>query len=101
MLFAVNILCAREILKEFHFRLNKPFEISIRWLGSLTFPLYLVHFPALALFSSISPWSRGSTTHVIFISALTFFLVILVTPVADKLKKIIREKINESSTTPK
>ncbi len=93
VLFAINILCAREISKGFNFRSNKQFEISVRWLGSLTFPLYLIHFPALALFSSISPWSRNSTEHVIFISVLTFLLVFLITPVSDKFKYMIREKL--------
>lgn len=48
LIFAINIICIREILKHINIEVNKNAMFCIRWLGQLTFPLYLVHFPALA-----------------------------------------------------
>lgn len=91
--FAVNMICARELLRDFKFSNNKKIEILIRWLGSLTFPLYLIHFPALALFSSFSPWGNETVANATFISLLTFLVVIIVTPISDILKVQIKKKI--------
>ena len=65
----------------------------IRWLGSLTFPLYLFQFPALCLFAAISPWDDASMRRVVFISVLTFFVVVVLTPVCENLKGVIRRKM--------
>jgi len=91
--FAVNLLCAKEILMKFDFKLNAKFELLIRWLGSLTFPLYLIHFPALALFSSISPYSNNTASNALFISLLTLSLVIIATPITDRLKIKMKQKL--------
>ena len=88
--FALNVVCAREILRDVGFLAGGRIESLIRWLGSLTFPLYLIHFPALALFSSISPWSNESVGNVLFIGLLTFALVIFVAPFCDRLKNAMK-----------
>lgn len=91
LFFAVNIICAREILSGIKIVNIKKTESLIRWLGSLTFPLYLIHFPSIALFASISPFEAESASNAAFVSALTFSLVIIATPVCDKLKCKIKD----------
>ncbi|MCE7600597.1 acyltransferase family protein [Vibrio fluvialis] len=91
--FAINLICAREILSSFQLSIGKKVERMIRWLGGLTFPLYLIHFPALAFFASISPWESNSAMHVVFISLSTIFLVIAFTPTTDRLKHIIKKNV--------
>lgn len=91
--FSLHLFCAREIFKNLEPGFKGNLESSIRWLGSLTFPLYLIHFPALALFASISPWSRTSLVNALFISILTFIIVIISTTLSDKLKHTIKSKL--------
>ena len=93
LFFAVNILCVREILKGTGLKNNRNIERLIRWLGALTFPLYLIHFPVLAFFASISPWAKETWSNVVFISIFTFFLVIIITPISDIFKVKIKKKL--------
>jgi peptidoglycan/LPS O-acetylase OafA/YrhL len=89
--FAAHLVSARVLLAEG----LKPIDrlrSAIRWLGSLTFPLYMFHYPALCLFSAISPWGETSVYRAVFVSAMTGALVIVVTPVCDNLKTNIRKK---------
>lgn len=92
--FAINLICAREILSSFQLSIGQKVERMIRWLGGLTFPLYLIHFPALAFFASISPWESNSALHVVFISSSTILLVIVFTPITDRLKHIMKKNIS-------
>ncbi|MEP7155206.1 MAG: acyltransferase [Betaproteobacteria bacterium] len=62
----------------------------VRWLGSLTFPLYCIHVPAICLLAAISPWSHASMTHLFFISVVTALLVIAITPLCEAVKKLLR-----------
>jgi peptidoglycan/LPS O-acetylase OafA/YrhL len=91
LFFALNIICIREILKDVSFKNSIKIEKTIRWLGSLTFPLYLIHFPALALFASISPWDNQSVSNAVFITLSTFLVVIMVTPISDRFKIKIKD----------
>jgi peptidoglycan/LPS O-acetylase OafA/YrhL len=89
--FAVHLISARALLSS-GFRPLDRLQSTIRWLGSLTFPLYLFHYPVLCLFVAISPWGDTSVERVVFVSALTALIVIALTPVCGKLKKDIRKK---------
>lgn len=91
LFFSINLMCVREILKITYFKINKNIEVTIRWLGSLTFPLYLIHYPALALFASISPWAKDSINNVVFISLLTFIVIVIATPISDSFKRKIKK----------
>jgi peptidoglycan/LPS O-acetylase OafA/YrhL len=88
--FAAHLISARALMaKE-----CKPIvrlRPAIRWLGSLTFPLYVFHYPALCLFSSICPWGDTSIKRAIFVSMMTALLVIMLTPLCDQLKITIRK----------
>lgn len=66
----------------------------IRWLGSITFPLYCIHYPALCFFRAVSPWSPSSLSNMLFISISTLIIVILITPGCEYLKYSIRNKLN-------
>lgn len=91
LFFSINLICVREILKDTLFKLNKKIEVLIRWLGSLTFPLYLIHYPTLAIFASISPWGNETIDNVAFISISTLVVIIIATPISNSLKRKIKE----------
>jgi peptidoglycan/LPS O-acetylase OafA/YrhL len=93
LFFSVNLICAREMVKTKISKVNKNTKSFIRWLGQLTFPLYLLHFPALAFFASLSPWSNETLSHVFFISLFTFLLAIAVTPLSNKFKNYLKNSL--------
>ncbi len=93
LFFAINIICTREILKDINVEANKHAKSFIRWLGSLTFPLYIVHYPVLALFASISPWGNETVSHLIFISLFTFLIAIIVLSISDIFRNKIKNRL--------
>jgi peptidoglycan/LPS O-acetylase OafA/YrhL len=91
---AIHLVCARSLLGDApQQRSPHAAERMVRWLGSLTFPLYLIHFPALAFFTAISPWRIDTLPHALFITAATFTLVIVLTPWTDALKYALRKRL--------
>lgn len=65
-----------------------------RWLGSMTFPLYLVHFPMLPFFAAALPLQKASATQAVAIAACTFLAVAAITPVCDWLKAQLRSALS-------
>jgi peptidoglycan/LPS O-acetylase OafA/YrhL len=89
--FSINLLCARNLLASVQIRDRS--RAVVRWLGSLTFPLYCIHFPVLCFLAAISPCARSSAANLIFIGGCTFALVVVATPACDALKEIIRARV--------
>lgn len=89
--FAWHLLCARGLLSAGFAPMDR-LQSGIRWLGSLTFPLYLFHYPALCFFSTISPWPATSPWRVLFVATLSAALAIVLTPLCDRLKTSIRKR---------
>lgn len=58
--------------------LLRPFGGLIRWLGSLTFALYLFHQPLLSVFTVYSLHVPPSTAKIISLAAATFLIVVTV-----------------------
>jgi peptidoglycan/LPS O-acetylase OafA/YrhL len=91
--FAVNLVCARSLLHlggaERFARFAKP----IRWLASLTFPLYCLHKPLLYFLSAVSPFPLVSWLQPVFVAASVFLVVVLTTPVCDRLKSWMRDAL--------
>ena len=94
--FAVHLVSARALLAD-GCRPLKRLEAPIRWLGSLTFPLYLFHYPALCLFAAICPWGDASLARLLFLAALSAALVIVLAPACDALKDAIRRGLPSAS----
>lgn len=90
--FCMNIIYGRVIFNE-SLNLFKKVEKIIRWLGQLTFPLYLIHFPSLCLFSAISPFSNKSIANLAFVTTSTFAVVVIFTPLTNTLKNYLRRNI--------
>jgi peptidoglycan/LPS O-acetylase OafA/YrhL len=90
IIFAIHLISARSIFLN-SIRIHSNIKVVIRWLGSLTFPLYCVHYPSLHLFSVSSPWNNRSVENLMFVSLLTFLLVIMITPVCELLKRFFRK----------
>lgn len=82
--FAVHLIAARNL-----FTSNvcwKMPEKVIRWLGSLTFTLYLLHVPLICFLQAITPFPDHSALNLAFILSGTFIVVIIVAPLTDVLK---------------
>ncbi|MDD2465987.1 MAG: acyltransferase [Desulfobulbus sp.] len=88
-IFSLHLVCAREFLST-SINFNRKNELLIRYLGSLTFPLYCIHYPAICLFAAVSPWGNTTITNFVFISLLTMLLVAGFTPICDALKQYLR-----------
>ena len=94
--FAIHLVSARALLAD-GCRPLERLEAPIRWLGSLTFPLYLFHYPALCLFAAICPWGDASPARLAFLAALSAALVIALAPICDALKRAIRKVLPSAS----
>jgi len=68
-----------------------------RWLGSLTFPLYCTHFPALCMFRALSPWPMDSTRNAMFLALATLGLAAAITPACERLKLWLRDWMRPST----
>lgn len=88
--FAVHLMLARRFLEGAGWRFSPSLQILARRLGEYTFPLYLIHFPVLALFSSISPWPAGSPLQAIYLTLVVIFVVLAISPLCERLKNLIK-----------
>lgn len=90
--FAANIVSVHGLLRPYAVVLEH-IAPAIRWLGSLTFPLYLLHFPAICFFRAISPARDDSLFNVLFIFFCVTALVIALTPVTERVRGFIRRRL--------
>jgi peptidoglycan/LPS O-acetylase OafA/YrhL len=72
--FAINIVACNGISLNLK-RILQPFSKLIRWLGSLTFALYLFHAPLLSFFLVYSLHDRASPAQALYMIGGTLFLV--------------------------
>ncbi len=87
--FSVHLISMRQLLSQ-PINIRPQLDAAIRWLGSLTFPLYCFHYPAICFFAAISPWSNTSWANLVLITTSTIGLVIVMTPMCERLKISIR-----------
>jgi peptidoglycan/LPS O-acetylase OafA/YrhL len=87
--FALHLLGAQMLFARVK-TVPAAFERFSRWIGSMTFPLYLLHAPMLPFFAVVLPFERASAAQVLSIAALVFLLAALLTPVCDRLKLQLR-----------
>lgn len=90
-LFCLNLVTARKMFEGVAF--EPPGARIIRWFGSLTFPLYLSHYPAMCLLAAVSPCGRDSWAHLLFLTGGILLLVVALTPVCERLKTSLRSGI--------
>ena len=83
--FAVNVMSFDGLSRKAEF-LFKPAEKLIRWLGSMTFALYLFHYPLLSLLTAYSTGIPASLL-LIWLVAGTFLVVATVGYVSEKSKR--------------
>jgi peptidoglycan/LPS O-acetylase OafA/YrhL len=94
--FALHLIAARDLF-------SSPLTVyaksvsSIRWLGSLTFPMYCIHYPAICMLTAISPWATTTFANLAFVSSFTLVLVAVITPFCDLLKNKIRSRLFSST----
>lgn len=88
--FSIHLIAARQILYSggaWLLWLERP----IRYVGSLTFPLYCLHYPLLFLFASVSPWHFTSRLHILYLATATMAIILVLTPVCDYLKNLFKK----------
>lgn len=85
----VHILATRSLFAQWPNSLDKV-RRPLRLLGTSTFPLYAIHFPALAFAAAISPFARNGVPHVLWLCGFITILIAIATPICEWLKGQIR-----------
>ncbi|MDD4913547.1 MAG: acyltransferase [Methylococcales bacterium] len=93
--FCLNLLSMQVLLE--NVSIGKNIEKIIRWLGLLTFPLYLIHMPALYFFRVITPFTPNTLPNLGFLVAMVMLIVIAVTPVCEGLKRLLKNALTRAS----
>src|SRR5579863_8933339 len=90
LIFAMHLAAAQRWLAQ---RANPGRMLSRigHGLGTLTFPLYCTHFPALCLFRALSPWPMNSIANAVFLALAAIALAAAITPGCELLKRWLRE----------
>jgi len=92
ILFAVNIAAATGFAPAIEWALG-PFSRTIRWLGMLTFALYLCHRPLLYFFSAVSAGHAGSWKQSLWLFGMTFAVVIAIAHIGESLRRWMRTRL--------
>ncbi|GAB3248255.1 acyltransferase family protein [Chitinimonas naiadis] len=79
--FAIHLFAAQALMQD-GFRPLERMAGFAHWLGSLTFPLYALHYPMFCLLAALCPGYWTPLERVMFIATLTGLMVILITPFA-------------------
>jgi peptidoglycan/LPS O-acetylase OafA/YrhL len=74
ILFAINLI-AFDAFSDRAEVFLRPFERFIRWLGSMTFALYLFHQPLLSFFTFYNLSDRSSVAHLFLLVGGSFLVV--------------------------
>ncbi|MDB5760522.1 MAG: putative acyltransferase [Burkholderia sp.] len=75
-------------------RIPDRLRLTISTVAATTFPLYLLHRPLIQLFSYLGPDDASSWQRRIMLIAGTLLVVWLATPAIEKLRLIMRSKLN-------
>ena len=87
--FAVSLLGAKMFLTGAG-KVPALLERLARWLGGLTFPLYLLHYPMLCFLVAVSPLEKTGIAHALVVAILAFAAVAALTPACERLKRALR-----------
>jgi peptidoglycan/LPS O-acetylase OafA/YrhL len=88
--FAVNLTAARSLFAGQSSDRGSGRTIA-RWFGELTFPLYCLHRPTMALLGAVSPFAPTGVANVVFVVASVFLFVILLMPMTSALRGVLRQ----------
>lgn len=91
--FGLHLLAARHHLQA-EVITSPPWLACAHWLGSLTFPLYLCHYPLLGLAAVLSPFDLSSGSHLALVLLLTLGCAAAVAPWSDRLKDVMRRTLD-------
>ena len=72
------------------FRIPDRWMRRARWLGNMTFPLYLLHFPAFVLIGALGLHDRSSDVQKVGLLVLVIALIGLTAPLTDRIKVALR-----------
>jgi peptidoglycan/LPS O-acetylase OafA/YrhL len=85
LFFVVNVL-AFDSLSAIAERVMRPVSGVIRWLGTMTFALYLFHMPILSLLTVYPVAGRSSPAQMAALVGATFFVVATVGRLSEQSK---------------
>jgi peptidoglycan/LPS O-acetylase OafA/YrhL len=66
----------------------------VRWLGNLTFPIYLFHFPMFVFLAALHLYDRHSTLQRVLAFAIVLALIALAAPATDYFKVRLRSALS-------
>jgi peptidoglycan/LPS O-acetylase OafA/YrhL len=91
--FSVFII-AILLSKRFSGRPAAKAQAIARWLGNLTFPIYLFHFPLLVFLGALDLYDRHSALQRVLAFALVLALIAVVTPATNHFKVWLRSGLS-------
>lgn len=94
-LFSLHLLWLPQLL--YYVKFNEHISNAIKWLASLTFVIYLFHYPIIKLISSIGIGEPQSMMRWIFVYIVTFFILVFITPYTDRLKNTIKRYLKNGN----
>lgn len=81
-IFATNLFSLTYIASDFS--LPKSIESVIKYLSSVTFSLYLFHFPLLVLFGALIPYDKSSYLQTVSLLGVIVLIVCLLAAITEK-----------------
>lgn len=99
VLFAVNIFGAAFVGKLLGVAFGWA-ETGVRWLGSLTFALYLTHVPLLLFLTSFGIGEPGSRTQMLWLFGVGGGAIIVMAWIGECLRHYLRERISLAFRSP-
>jgi peptidoglycan/LPS O-acetylase OafA/YrhL len=87
--FGIHLVGAQMALASMA-KVPSAFERFARWIGRLTFPLYLLHYPMLCFIAALVPLDKAGLPYVLAVTLIVFAAVALLTPYCEKLKDSLR-----------
>lgn len=96
-LFALNMVAADGIAPLLE-RLLGPIARTVRWLGMLTFALYLCHRPLLYFFAALPLGQPGSAPQVLWLFGMTLPAVVAIAYIGEWLRRWMRSRLIKPAT---
>jgi peptidoglycan/LPS O-acetylase OafA/YrhL len=91
-LFAINMIAANGLAPVLE-RLLGPFSGAVRWLGMLTFALYLCHRPLLYFFAALPLGRPGSWIQIVWLFGMTLLVIVAIAYVGEWLRHWLRSRL--------
>jgi peptidoglycan/LPS O-acetylase OafA/YrhL len=99
MIFFALLVPVALISNRLNLRLSIKLKATARWLGNLTFTIYLFHFPMLVFLGALQLYDRNSPTQKIVAVLIVLALIALATPATTRLRALLRDVMSRAIGT--